>query len=407
MKILVVTQYFWPEEFKINDLCLELVSRGHEVTVYTGLPNYPEGKFFKGYSFVGPYNEYLNKVKVIRVPLIPRGKNKNLKLALNYLSFFISASLLAPFLVRGKFDKIFIFEPSPITVAIPAIFLKYLKKTPIILWVQDLWPDSLVATGVVKNNFLLKCVEVLVRWIYQRCEKIFITSRGFFQNISAMGVPPQKIMYWPQWAESVFGNLENLEKFHDENIPPDGFKLMFAGNIGSSQDIKTLVEAAVILKSKKNIKFLILGDGLMKKWAQDEVLKKNIIDTFIFLGKKPVEMMPYYFSKADVMIVSLTDTKLFSITVPAKLQAYLASGKPILGSLNGEEAHIINDWKAGITCQASSPQFLAEKIVQMSLMSPSELNDMGQNARSCYISEFERGKLISILESEFEKLNYE
>jgi colanic acid biosynthesis glycosyl transferase WcaI len=404
MKILVVTQYFWPEQFKIIDLCHELVARGHEITVYTGLPNYPEGEFLDGYSYLGPYKEKLDKIKVIRAPLIPRGKNKSFQLALNFISFCISASLLAPFLVRGKFDKIFVYEPSPITVAIPAIVLKFFKRTPIILWVLDLWPESLEATGVVKNKVALSLVRILVKWIYRNCDKIFITSKGFAPKILSMGIPQEKIMYWPQWAEAFFSNLENDDHYHDENIPVEGFKIMFAGNIGSSQDFETIVEAASILKDKKNIKFLILGDGIMKKWAEEEVAKRKLGETFFFLGKKPVEMMPYYFSKADVMMVSLTNTELFSITVPAKVQAYLASGKPILGSLNGEGAAIIDQWKAGLTCNATNPEMLAKKIVEMSALSKDELKVMGENARKCYLSEFEREKLISILEEELRML---
>lgn len=404
MKILVVTQYFWPEQFKILDLCEELVKRGHEVTVYTGLPNYPEGKFFKGYNYLGPYQQKIGDIKVIRAPLIPRGKKKGMQLMLNFISFFLLASFLAPFLVRGKFDKIFVFEPSPITVGIPAIVLKWIKRAPIILWVQDLWPESLEATGAVKNKFVLNLVSAMVKWIYRHTDKIFVTSKGFIPKVMSLDVPKEKVMYWPQWAEAVFGEVENINQYHDENLPPGGFKVMFAGNIGSSQDFATIVEAASLLKNKKNIHFVILGDGQMKKWAEKEVIKKELSATFHFLGKKPVEMMPFYFNKADVLLVSLTDTPLFSITVPAKVQAYLASGKPILASLNGEGAQIIDEWKSGRTCQASNPEMLAKTIEEMSLMSVDELNKMGENGKKCYLMEFEREKLINILEDEFRKL---
>ncbi|HXH73900.1 MAG TPA: glycosyltransferase family 4 protein [Bacteriovoracaceae bacterium] len=403
MKILVVTQYFWPEQFKILDLCQELIERGNEVTVYTGLPNYPEGEFFKGYSLLGPYKETHGKINIIRSPLIPRGKNKSFQLILNYFSFMFLASLLAPFLVRGKFDKIFIYEPSPVTVAIPAIVLKYLKKAPIIFWVLDLWPESLEATGVLKNKKALSFISIFVKWIYDHCDRIFITSRGFARSISSMGIPENKIFYWPQWAEAFFSSNQE-STYKDENIPKDGFKIMFAGNIGSSQDFETIIGAASILRNNKNIKFLIVGDGMMKKWSEEQVLKLKLQNTFIFLGKKPVETMPYYFSHADVMLVSLTDTKLFSITVPAKIQAYLASGKPILASLNGEGADIIRQWNSGMTCTPTNPKQLAQKIEEMSLLSIDALKLMGENARRCYLSEFERDKLISILVQEMKEL---
>lgn len=406
MKILVVTQYFWPENFKINDLCEGLIEKGHEVTVFTGLPNYPDGHFFKGYSFKGPYTEKFGKIDVIRCPLIPRGKNKSVRLALNYISFCLLSTLLAPFLVRGKFDKIFIYQLSPVFAALPAVVLKYIKKAPIILWVTDLWPDSLEATNVVKNKKLLSIVGLFVKFIYQQSDKIFISSRGFSKKIEAMGVSKNKIMFWPQWAESLFGSTESLKDYEDQKTPRDGFVVMFAGNIGSAQDFGTIVEAATLLKNEHHIKFAILGDGLMRAWAEKEVQVRGLEKTFIFLGRKPLSTMPYYYEKASVLLVSLTDTELFSITIPSKVQTYLASGKPLLASLNGEGAQIVDDWKAGFSCNAGQPQKLSETIKKMSELSHDELNQMGKNAYACYLAEFERNKLISSLESEFKNLKY-
>lgn len=403
MKILVVTQYFWPENFRINDLCDALIERGHEVTVYTGLPNYPEGKFFNGYSYSGPYTEYRGKIKVIRSPLIPRGKNKSLKLVLNYFSFFFLSSLLAPFLVRGKFDKIFVYEPSPITVAIPGIVLKYLKRAPMFFWVTDLWPESLEATGVVRNKKILNAVGLMVRFLYKHSDKILVTSKGFIPRVKALGGKESQIVYFPQWAEELFSRKPD-PTFHDSLIPQDGFKIMFAGNIGSSQDFETLVKAATILKDHKKIYFLILGDGLMKSWAEQEVVKQGIKSNFIFLGRKPVDLMPEYYSKADAMLMSLTNTHLFSITVPSKLQSYLASQKPILASMNGEGAQIVEEFKAGLTCPAGHPELLADKILKMSMLPKDELELMGMNSLKCYQSEFEREKLITFLEEEFKKV---
>jgi len=402
MKILVVTQYFWPENFRINDLCDALVERGHEVTVYTGLPNYPEGTLFKGYSFFGPYREQKGKIKIIRSPLIPRGKNKSLRLALNYFSFFISASVLAPFLVHGKFDKIFVYEPSPITVAIPGIVLKYLKRAPMFFWVTDLWPESLEATGVVKNKTILNLVAKMVRQLYHHSDKVLVTSRGFVPRVRALGAEDDKIIYWPQWAEAFFD--KNITDYQDNKIPLSGFILMFAGNIGSAQDFGTIVKAAHLLKDQKNIHFVILGDGLMKKWAEAEIVKLGLTSTFHFLGRKPVESMPYYYSKASAMLMSLTNTDLFSITLPSKLQSYLASGKPVLASMNGEGAQIIDDWKAGMTCEASNPELLAQTIMKMAQLGSEEIKIMGDNARTCYLQEFEREQLITKLEDIFRNL---
>ncbi len=406
MKILVVTQYFWPEQFKVNDLCDALIERGHQVTVYTGLPNYPEGKLYDGYSILrGPYRERRNGFEIIRIPFIPRGKSKNIQLVFNYLTFFIAATLLAPFLVKGKFDKIFVYEPSPITVAIPGIFLKYIKKAPMFFWVTDLWPESLTATNVVKNKYVIKRVERLVGWLYKHSDKILISSNGYSNRVKELGGRDSQIIYFPQWAESLYLQSHN-SSFVDTMIPSSGFKIMFAGNIGTSQDFKTIIRAAILLKDHANIHFLVLGDGLMRKWAEAEILKHNLKNNFHFLGKKPIEMMPYYYSHADVMLMSLTDNALFSITVPSKLQTYMAAKKPILASMNGEGSDIVKRWNAGISVEASNPELLVEAILKMSSMHCDELKQFGSNAFKCYLAEFEREMLISKLEKLFFTCEY-
>ena len=404
MKILVVTQYFWPEQFRINDLCNALIERGHEVTVYTGLPNYPEGNFFKGYSFKGPYNEYYGKIKVIRTPLIPRGNKKSLQLIANYFSFCIISTLLAPFLLRDKYDKIFIYQLSPVFSAIPAIFIKKLKSIPVIMWVTDLWPESLSATGVLKNKKTLSLIQKIVNWIYQNSDIIYISSEGFKNKITANGIDVKKIKYWPQWAEALFDRKVTEEELSALDLP-NGFIVMFAGNIGTAQDFESIIEAANILKEEKRIHFVILGDGLMKNWAEIKTKEIGINSNFHFLGRKPVEQMPLYYKKADVMLVSLTDTELFSITIPSKIQSYLAAGKPVLASLNGEGAKIIEKWCAGKSCPASNPLELANTILLMSKLNKDELQKLGNNALKCYKEEFEREKLMSILISDFQKLN--
>jgi colanic acid biosynthesis glycosyl transferase WcaI len=405
MKILVVSQYFYPESFRINDVCLGLIEKGHEVTVFTGLPNYPEGSFFEGYSYQGPYHENLGKIKIIRTPLIPRGKNKSLRLILNYFSYFFCATILAPFVVRGRFDKIFVYQVSPVTVAIPALFLKFLKKAPLILWVNDLWPESLEATGTVKNKKILNLVGILVSLIYKNSNKIFITSKGFTDQILRLGGSIDQITYFPQWAEELFSRKID-PSFEDNNIPKDGFKVMFAGNIGSSQDFETIIKAAIILKEHKEIHFLILGDGLMKDWALEEVRKNKLEKTFHFLGRRPLNLMPEYYSKAQVMLMSLSSNFLFSITVPAKLQSYLASQKPIIASMDGEGANIVEEWKAGIAVKASEPKLLADAILKMSKLSPLELELMGQNALECSKKQFDRDALLNMLIRELESLKY-
>lgn len=396
MRILVVSQYFWPENFKINDLCEALVEKGHEVTVYTGIPNYPEGSYYSGYSCFSPKEECLGKIKIIRVPHFPRGKNSKILLILNYLSYFIVASLLAPFKIKGKYDKIFAYGVSPVTVVIPAILLRFLKKAPLLFWIADLWPESLEATGMVKNKKVLKFISCIIGIFYNYVDCILVTSKGFIPRIKSVGVKNEKIEYLPQWAEDLFNNSAEIS-FSDDRIPMDGFKVMFAGNIGIAQDFQTIVEAAKKLAQYKKIYFLILGDGLMSNWAKNEVKKNKMEDNFIFLGKKPLSQMPDYYRKADAMLLSLMDTDLFSITVPAKLQSYMATGKPVIASINGEGAELVELAQAGIVVPASSPDRLAEEILKLSQLDKARLDQMGKNAKRFYDENFDRKVLINKL----------
>jgi colanic acid biosynthesis glycosyl transferase WcaI len=397
MKVLIVSQYFYPENFRINDLCKGLIERGHEVTVYTGLPNYPEGQFFKGYNYSGPYKENVEGAKVIRVPLFPRGTKKSLRLALNYFSFFISATLLAPFRVKGDYDKIFVYGTSPITVLIPALFLKYLKRAPVFIWVVDLWPESLEATGVIKNKGILGLVGFGVKLMYKITDKILLPSKAFVTNVKLLGAKDSQLVYFAQWSESFFSQQAD-PNFLDSNIPKDGFKVMFAGNIGTSQDFETIMKAAEILKVHADLIFLILGNGLMRDWAESEVKRLGMEKTFIFLGSKSIESMPSYYSKADVMLLSLKNTDLFSITVPAKFQTYLASGKPILASVNGEVSRVVNEYGVGISVPAGEPKLLADAVLKFKNSSKEELILMAENSKRCHAENYERERQIDLLE---------
>ena len=396
MRILFITQYFYPETFRGNDLVKGLVERGHEVTVLTGLPNYPKGSFFDGYGFKGPYSENYQGAKVIRVPLIPRGTSKGLQLIINYLSFAIFGSLIGPLVCRGKFDKIFVYQLSPVTVGIPAIAMKYIKKAPIYFWVTDLWPDSLFATNTVKSEFIIKLVSKLVRFIYAQCDKILISSRGFLSKIIEQKVSKEKIIYFPYWAEEFYYKSDLSQPSNIDNLP-DGFNVMFAGNIGTSQAFETIIETADVLKNDQKINFIILGDGLQRKWAEEESERRKLKNVH-FLGSKPVEMMPYYFKKSDALLVSLNSTPLFNITVPSKVQSYLASSKPIIGSIDGEASEVIKEANCGYTSKANDPKELAQNIKKMSDLSQEELNEFGNNGFIYFKNNFEREMLITKLE---------
>lgn len=398
-----MTQYFWPENFKVNDLAIELVKRGHQVTVYTGLPNYPKGRFFDGYGFFkGPFKEDYHGVEVIRCPTIPRGQGRGLQLIINFLFFGFFGALASLFQLKIKFDKIFVFEVSPIFCVLPAIVQKWKTKSPVFLWMTDLWPESLIATGVTQNSLLLLPIKVFVRFAYKNVDRILTSSKGFIPRVTKFNIPNSKVSFWPQWAENIF-EQRNSSQYTDPDFPNDKFVILFAGNIGSSQDMPTLIKAASLINDEK-IEIIILGDGIRRN--DSEVLANDLgVKNIRFFGRKPLESMPYYYERADVLYLSLVRTDLFSITLPSKLQTYLASGKPVLASIDGEGAELIKAWNCGKSVAASSPEQLSHAIVDLSKMSKSDLKEMGDNSYRCYKNLFDRDKLINQLEQIFESVD--
>lgn len=395
MNLLVVTQYFWPENFLINNLTKGLVERGHNVTVLTGSPNYPHGKFFDGYGYFNQQQEYYG-VKVLRVPLVPRGTGKGLRLILNYFSFALSATLFGPLLCKGKFDAIFVFEPSPITIGIPAIILKSIKVAPILFWVQDLWPESLAATGAVKSKYLLLLIGKLVKFIYKRCDKVLIQSKAFLDSVVQQGGNPDDIFYFPNSAESVFDVM--LPATENPQLSRGEFKIMFAGNIGAAQDFGTIIAVAKMLQSYKDIHWIIAGDGRMKEWAETEVMHRGLSGNFHFIGQHAVEAMPALLIKADALLVTLKKEPIFALTVPSKIQSYLACGKPIIAALDGEGASIIEESGAGFACPAEDPDAFAHAVLKMYKISNDERLKMGIRGREYYETNFDRNTLLDKLD---------
>ena len=399
MKILVVTQYFWPENFQINDFVNTLYERGHQVTVLTGKPNYPEGLFYKGYGFFKNKQEVHNGINIIRVPLFPRKSGRKFHLFLNYLSFVFFASMIAPFRCRSKYDVIFVYEPSPITVGIPALLLKKIKRIPIIFWVQDLWPESLSATGAIRSPILLKLVRQMVYFIYHGCDIILVQSKKFFRPIEEYGIERDRIRYFPNSAESIYRPITLEEGAPERDKMPDGFRVMFAGNIGAAQDFETILDAAEKLKHHPDIHWLILGEGRMFNWLNEEVSKRTLHETFHLLGRHPAISMPRYFSLAHVMLVTLKKKPIFSLTVPSKVQSYLACGKPIIAALDGEGADIIREAGAGLAVGAEESNRLAEAVLKLYSMSEQKRELMGAHGREYFESNFQKEKLLTKFES--------
>jgi glycosyltransferase involved in cell wall biosynthesis len=394
MRLLIVSQYFWPENFRINDVAGTLAGKGIEVEVLTGKPNYPRGKMFDGYRAWGCQRETWRSIGIHRIPLLPRGRG-GARLALNYLSFVLSGLLFAPRMLRGKkFDTIFVYAPSPILQAIPAIFLGWLKGCPVVLWVQDLWPESLAATGHVKNRIVLKLVERAVRFIYRHTDLLLVQSRAFEEPVRALA-SGTSVVYHPNSVEDSFavpahGNppaVAGLDK---------GFTVMFAGNIGNAQAVEVIVDTAERLKDQADIQFVILGEGSRRDWMLQEA-KVRGLDNLHLPGRFPVETMPAFMQKASALLVTLADEEIFRRTIPSKVQAYLAAGRPILASLNGEGADLVTAAGAGLAIPAEDGRALAAAVLQLYRMTPQEREAMGIRGRLYYAEHFAHEMLVDQL----------
>lgn len=398
LRILVVSQYFWPENFRINDLVMEMVSRGHHVTVLTGLPNYPLGKVFDEYLKQPKIYCHFEGADVIRLPMLPRGTG-NLRLFLNYISFMFSAYIFGTWHLRNKsFDVIFVFEPSPATVGLPAVWFGQIKRSPVVFWVLDLWPETLAALGIVRSGWLLSLVGLMVRFIYKRCTLILGQSQSFLYSIKKYCEDKTKIRYFPTWAESCYS--DSLTELAPE-VPSvsDVFTIVFAGNIGEAQDMPSVLAAAELLKGHANIRWVIVGDGRKLQWLRSEVVRRGLAQQVLLPGQFPVDRMPSFYAHADALLVSLKRDSVFSMTIPGKVQSYLMAGLPLLGMLDGEGATIICDAGAGITCNAGDSEGLSEAVLRLAGMSINERRQMGFNGLRYAEKEFGRAELMRRLES--------
>ena len=400
MNILIVTPHFYPENFRINDFAVEFQQRGHSITVLTAVPDYPTGKYYKGYGILKKCREIYKGIKIYRSPLIPRGSGSNLRLALNYISYVIGAVFTSLFLLKKKIDIIFVFEPSPITVGLPAIFIKKMKKIPICFWVLDLWPESVASAGNLKSGLIPSILNPIVKYIYKQSDRILVSSKGFINSIEEKGISKVKIQFFPQWAEPLFKPIKS-NNYLLGKIPQNSFKIMFAGNIGEAQDFPAILNAAKVLADKKNIHWIILGNGSNIGWVKEKINEYGLKDNFHLLGSFPLEKMPEFYSNADAMLFSLKDEYIFSITIPAKVQSYLACGKPVLAMVNGEAAKIINENNAGFTCNAGDYESLAKNVVALSQLELSDIERISTNALHCYRTNFDREMLFERAEKIF------
>lgn len=383
MNILIFTKHFWPESFRINELAEDLFEINGSVKVLTGKPNYPGGDIFPGYQARGLQHEMMNAgISVYRVPMIPRGKGGIFRLLVNYLSFNLSALIFSPILLRKeKIDIIFVYGTSPLIQGLSAIPLKWIFGAKLSVWVQDLWPEDLITTGHVTNPIILKINEWAARLLYSLCDQILIQAESFRAPVSRLAPAKKEILFLPNAAErSVFSHADNFILPKSLEFLKNGFNIVFAGNIGNNQSIETIIEAAEILRNHNDIKLVFIGSGSRSDYLYAEIAKRGLHNV-IAPGRFASDVMPAIFHFSQGLLVSLARKDSLSWTVPCKVQAYLAAGKPILASLDGEAAHIIKKSGGGLVSAAEDPIGLANNILLLYGMSLEQRAEMGINGR--------------------------
>jgi len=397
MKVLVVSQYYWPEGFRINEVVASLIGKGIEVEVLTGKPNYPEGRLFAGYRGWGCSEGWHDGARILRVPLSPRGAKSPVRLVLNYLSFIVSALLLGPWLLRHRrYDVVFVYAPSPLLQAIPALWLGRLKRCPVVLWVQDLWPESLSATGYVSKRWILSSVESVVRWIYRHVDLLLVQSRAFVPAVSALA-PGKPVIYYPNSVDDSFSRPPDpAVALPDIPALESGFPVLFAGNVGAGQAVEVIVEAAERLRDYPEVRFVVIGQGSRWEWMRQQVVQRGLSNLHL-PGRFPVDTMPGLMQKAGALLVSLSDQPIFALTVPNKVQAYLAAGRPILACLNGEGARLVEEAGAGLAVAAEDAEALAAAVLHLYGMSHEEREMLGENGRRYFKEHFFHDRLVDDL----------
>jgi glycosyltransferase involved in cell wall biosynthesis len=403
MKILILSQYFWPENFTINELAITLKKQGNEVVVATGKPNYPDGNIYNGYKAWGSSKELFdNDIEVVRIPTYPRSTGGAINLIINYIVFVVCGIVKFPFLLRKhKFDSILVFAGSP-NAAIPAIFLKWVKKCHLAFWILDLWPDTLVATGMIKNKVVIGIVKSVVKWTYKKADTILVQSLAFVNPVANLS-DASKVIYYPNTANVSIsqGETEFLISDDFKNLLESYFTVVFTGNIGTAQSMQTLIGAAQILENNKNIKFVLVGSGSMLEWVKVQQQKLKLDNIFI-AGRYPISAMDFIFKNSGCLLAMLKSNEIFTFTIPGKIQAYLSSGMPIIASLNGEGARIVEASGSGLTCASENSTALANCVLKLYETPESERALMGISGKKYYNEHFEINKqakkLVEILE---------
>ena len=398
MRILLITQYFDPENFKSNDIAYELAKRGHHVDVLCGIPNYPEGKYYKGYGLLKKRHEIVNGVSIYRCLQAPRGKRaSSIGLSLNYISFVVFASLWVLFFFawRKKYDAIVTHEPSPITQIIPAIILGKIRDTLVYSWILDIWPDSMVSSiGEKRAKFITPILTSVTEWVYRNSKLILVSSKGMMELVNRNHDYTEKLVYFPNWCDDILSlSIEEGEKL------PDGFKIMMAGNLNDGIGVDSLVSLTDRLKDLKDLWFVFVGGGTREQYLRDAFKEKGI-NNVVMTGRLPFKKMPVLYRQADAMLITLKETKLphLRATVPLRVQSYMSAGKPILGMADGSSMNVINASGSGFCAPAGDVESLVSHIRDVVMNNKEEFTAKGVNARNFYVKYYQMNSCISNLE---------
>ena len=400
MRILVFSHYFWPEDFRINDLLHELSLKGHTIEVITGKPNYPEGNIFEDFKDAPENFQNYENIKITRLNILPRGNNL-VSQFLNYLSYVFKTSIfVATNYKKFNLDLIFVYMPSPITVCIPAILLKFLVRKPMIYWVLDLWPETLRAIGLITWKINLFLLSKIINFFYNRADLILGSSHSFVKSITSRSSTP--VNFFPNWAEKIFEEYEFIEY---EPNSEDTFSILFAGNIGISQDLEKVVDAfSMAKKNNSSLKLKIVGEGRNLQSVKKKVKELKLEKSVIFYGRKPISQMPKIYEEADALIISLKNDETMSKTIPGKLPSCLIAKKPILTMASGEVSEIVDSSGSGLTAMSGEVDDLARNMVSISNKKIEELKKIGLNGHTFYNENFKRKKLINFFEKTILKI---
>lgn len=399
-KILVVCQHFWPESFRINDICDFLVhDKNCDVEVLCGLPNYPKGKFYDGYSYFGKRKEVHNDIKIRRVLEIPRGNNSNRRIFLNYVSFPFFSLFHIPRLLFKKYDKILIYQTSPVMMGVAGIIIGKLRRTETTMYVLDLWPENLYSVIKIKNRLLKKLAAWVSNWHYKRASKLVGLSEKMKQQLKARTkLPDSKISVLPQACEKIYEQDMPDEKLAKKFAGK--FSILFTGSITPAQSFETVIEAAKKLKAEgfSDINWIIVGDGMSRSWLEETVKKASLDDVFHFEGFQPMAEIPKYTYFSDVLLACLIKSDLLEATIPAKVLSYFAAGRPMVLAMDGEARDLVNNViKCGLAGPTEDAKTLAANIKKIHSMSPAERQAMGRRGRTYHFKHFERNLILNKL----------